>query len=48
VTHTVIVGYDPREHEAYEVCVASLRAHAKRDGVNVIKLDLGDLPVWPV
>lgn len=40
---TVVIGYDPREHEAYEVCRASLMAHAKRDGVNVIKLELGDL-----
>lgn len=39
---TVVIGYDPREWEAYLVCEASLRAHA-RGPIDVIKLDLGDL-----
>lgn len=40
---TVIIGYDPREWEAYLVCEASLRAHAASRGVNVIRLDLAEL-----
>lgn len=42
MTHTVCIGYDPREWEAYLVCEDSLRRHAKAP-VNVIKLDLGAL-----
>ena len=38
----VVIGYDPREWEAYQVCEASLRRHASRP-VNVIRLDLADL-----
>lgn len=34
----VVIGYDPREHAAYEVCVSSLLRHASGP-VDVIKLD---------
>lgn len=38
----VIIGYDPREHEAYQVCEASIRRHASRP-VRIVKLDQTEL-----
>lgn len=40
--NTVVIGYDPREQEAFDVCVHSLRRHA-RDPVRVVKLDQTEL-----
>lgn len=38
----IVIGYDPREWEAYQVCEASLRRYASRP-VNVIRLDQAEL-----
>lgn len=38
----VVIGYDPREWEAYQVCEHSLLRHASKP-VNVVKLDLTTL-----
>lgn len=38
----IVIGYDPREWEAYQVCEASLRRHASQP-VNVIRLDLAEM-----
>lgn len=35
---TVVIGYDPREHDAYEVCRASLLRHASVP-LHIVKLD---------
>lgn len=36
----VFIGYDPREHEAYEVCAHSIRS---RSSAEVVKLDAAEL-----
>jgi hypothetical protein len=38
----IVIGYDPREHEAYTVCEASILRHASRP-VNIIRLDAAEL-----
>ena len=42
MTLNVVIGYDPREWEAYQVCEHSLLRHASKP-VNVVKLDLTTL-----
>lgn len=42
MTLNVVIGYDPREWEAYAVCEHSLLRHATQP-VNVVKLDLTTL-----
>lgn len=39
---TVVIGYDPAEDEAYEVCRASLLRHASRP-LHIVKMDLAVL-----